>query len=277
MFVRSGGILTVQNTAGHDAVSGGSVAFGTGSNNGAAAGTGLFLMSGSVSVFDIAVSYTISDDIADDSESSLPAGNSYVPGNGAGAAIAKHGNGVLVFSGANTYAGATNIGAGIVRVESPGTIQNSATTVAEAGTLTGNGTAGSVDSFGTIAPGTTANPQSALQAASLHLHAGALTCFHADAINATSSMNVAGSATLSGIVRIDFSGSPSVGAMYLPLSANSVSGSFAGYETNMPNLLGHFTYGATSVTFTVDVSDVVFRNGMEQPINDSPCIAAFAN
>jgi hypothetical protein len=96
-------------------------------------------------------------------------------------------------------------------------------------------------------------------------------------MNAISDINTTGAVTLNGIARIDFSGGPNVGATYFPINAGSVAGTFAGYETNMPNLLGHFTYGATSVTFTVDASDVVFRNGMEQSISDSPCIAAFAN
>ena len=82
---------------------------------------------------------------------------------------------------------------------------------------------------------------------------------------------------LNGIARIDFSGGPSVGAATFRSLPAASRGTFAGYETNMPNLLGHFTYGATSVTFTVDASDVLFRNGMEQSISDSPCIAAFAN
>jgi hypothetical protein len=29
--------------------------------------------------------------------------------------------------------------------------------------------------------------------------------------------------------------------------------------------------------FAVDVSDVIFRNGLEPSISDSPCIAALAN
>ena len=111
----------------------------------------------------------------------------------------------------------------------------------------------------------------------LHIQLGALTCFHANGANAVSDLNATGGATLNGIARIDFSGSPAAGTIYFPMTAASITGTFAGYETNMPNLLGHFSYGATSVTFTVDASDVVFRNGLEESVNDSPCIAAFAN
>lgn len=278
VFVRTGGSLTIQNSSATGSVSGGNLAAGTGTNNGAAAGSGLFLMTGATTSFDIAGKYTVGDTLADDSLSTLPAAQSYTAGNGAGAAITKQGTGTLVLSGVNTYAGATSINAGILRVTSPGNIKSSQTSVAAAGTLTGDGTVGIVDSFGTIAPGTGANPQGTLHViGALHLQLGALTCFHADGANAVSDISMTGAATLNGIARIDFSGSPTVGMTYFPLSASSVSGTFAGYETNMPNLLGHFTYGATSVTFTVDASDVVFRNGLEQSINDSPCIAAFAN
>ena len=122
----------------------------------------MFLMSAATTTFDIASSYTISDTLADDSLSTLPAGQSYTAGNGAGAAITKQGNGTLVLSGANTYAGATAVNAGVLRVASPGKIDTSTTTIAAAGTLTGNGTAGPIVSFGTLAPGTATIPQGTL-------------------------------------------------------------------------------------------------------------------
>jgi hypothetical protein len=45
----------------------------------------------------------------------------------------------------------------------------------------------------------------------------------------------------------------------------------------MPNLDGSFSYTSTTLTFTVNASDVVFENGFEQSASDSPCVAAFAN
>ena len=281
VFVRAGSSLTVANTGTSKSISGGSVTAAAeipgGTKSGAAAGSGLFLMSAATTVFDIVSSYAISDTVADDSLSTLPTGQSYTAGNGAGATITKQGTGTLILSSANTYAGATTINAGALRLASPGSIANSITTIAGAGTLTGDGTSGTVSSFGTIAPGTTSDPHGTLHVSgALHLQLGALTCFHADPVNAISGINVTGNAILNGIARIDFSGGPSVGATYFPLTAGTMSGAFAGYETNMPNLLGHFTYGA-SVTFTVDASDVLFRDGMELSISDSPCIAAFTN
>lgn len=278
VFVRSGAGLTVQDSGTSDALAGGSVAPGTGANNGAAAGSGMFLMSGATTVFDVAGKYTIGDTLADDSLSTLPASQSYTAGNGAGAAITKQGAGTLVLSASNTYAGVTNVTAGILRIASPGSIQKSTTSVVAAGTLTGDGTVGPVDSFGTVAPGTQAAPQGTLHViGALHVQLDALTCFHADGANAISDINATGAVTLNGIARIDFSAGPNPGAVYYAISAASVSGTFAGFETNLPNLLGHFTYGATNVIFTVDVNDVLFRSDFEQTGNDSPCVMAFVN
>jgi len=281
VFVRAGGSLTIQNVGASGSVAGGSVAVAAATattRSGAAAGSGLFLMTSATTTFDIAGKYSISDTLADDGIATLPIGQSYTAGNGAGAAISKIGTGTLVFSGINTYAGATTINAGILRIVSPGDIRKSTTSVGAAGTLTGDGTVGATNSFGTIAPGTQADPQGTLHViGALHVQPDALTCFHANGSGAISDINATSSVTLSGIARIDFSGGPSAGTTYFPVSGSSIGGTFAGYETNMANLLGHFTYAATSVMFTVDASDVVFRNGMEQAINDSPCIAAFAN
>lgn len=272
VFAR-GGTVTVEGTGSNGSIADNGVAGGSGNFAGAAAGTGLFLMSGLATVFDIAGSYTVSDDIADDSATSLPAGLSYMPGTGAGAGIDKQGSGTLILAGNDTYAGATNVYAGILRVT--GSIAGSAVGVAASGTLTGDGTTGAIDSFGTLVPGTAANPQGHLTASGLTLESGSLSCFHV-APNSVSQLIVNGTAKLNGIARLDFSISPKVGAKYTLVQAASIVGTFAGYETNQKNLYFDLDSTATTVTATVASSDVLFEDGMEQS-NDSPCVTAFTN
>lgn len=279
VFVRAGASLMVQSAGTSASIAGGSVVAGTGIKIGAAAGKGLFLMSGATTTFDIAGSYTIADALADDSTATLPAGQSYTAGNGVGAAITKQGPGTLILSGANTYGGATMVNAGVLRVAVPGAINASAVTVGVSGTLTGDGSTVAIDSFGTLAPGTQANPQGTLAVnGAMRLESGALTCFHANGANsAVSDLNITGLATLNGIAHIDFNGSPTVGTIYVLLNAGSISGTFAGFETNIPNLDGSFSYAPATLTFTVTASDVVFKNGFDPSTSDAPCAAAFAN
>src|SRR6185369_4672102 len=96
VFVRAGASLTVQNAGPTSSIAGGSVAAGTSPvHSGAAAGSGMFLMSNVTTTFDIASTYSVTDTIADDSVSTLPAGQSYTAGSGTGAAIIKQGTGTL--------------------------------------------------------------------------------------------------------------------------------------------------------------------------------------
>jgi hypothetical protein len=278
VFARSGSI-TLQNPGAGGFIGGNSVTAGTsglgGAGDGAAAGNGLFLMSGVNTTFDIAGTYTIADSIADNSSTSLP-GGSYTAGKGAGATITKQGAGALILSGINTYAGTTHVADGILRVT--GSIAGSAVAVAASGILTGDGATGAIDSFGTLAPGTTSDAQGALIASGLTLEPGALSCFHAlGSGNASSTLVIDGAAIVNGIARIDFDAAPAVATTYTVLQAASVTGTFAGFETNMPNLGGTLGYTAKSVTFTVTASDVLFQNGFEQSAGDSPCEAAFVD
>jgi hypothetical protein len=151
VFVRAGGSLTVQAPA-SGSIGSDSVTAGTGLNNGAAAGSGMFLMSGATTTFDIAGTYTISDSIADDSANSLP-GGSYTAGSASGAAISKQGAGTLVLSGSSPFSGGTTISAGTLQVD--GSIGD---TTINGGTLSGVGNVGNVTlnagaGGGSIAPG----------------------------------------------------------------------------------------------------------------------------
>jgi hypothetical protein len=272
VFVRTGGSLRIQETSGSSEMNGNGVTGGNGSFNGAASGSGIFLMSGVSAVFDIAGSYTIKNDIADDSVSSLPVGQSYAPGAGTGAGITKQGTGILTLAGAGRYAGATKVQNGVLRVI--GGIDASTINVAASGIFAGTGTTGPIDAFGTVAPGAIPNPQGSLTPSSLKLEHGALSCFHASG-SSIGEMDVQGAAQLNGVVHIDFAGGPAVGQTFTLLHASSTAGTFAGYETNMPNLYGDLVYTGTNVKFTVRASDELFSGSMEQPTVGSPCAAAF--
>jgi len=109
------GTLTIKQSAGSGSIYGGLAAGGNGANVGGAAGSGLFLMSvgdPQAYKFDVATKYVVSDAIADDSLASLPPGNVYTPGNGAGAIIQKYGVGILILNGNNTSAGDLSVNAG---------------------------------------------------------------------------------------------------------------------------------------------------------------------
>jgi fibronectin-binding autotransporter adhesin len=68
--------------------------------------------------------------------------------------VTKRGTGTLILSGNNTYTGATAADAGVLRIS--GSIASSAVAINNGGTLSGDGTTGSMtlSSGGTIAPGT---------------------------------------------------------------------------------------------------------------------------
>jgi autotransporter-associated beta strand protein len=82
--------------------------------------------------------------------------------------LTKDGAGTLALSGANTYTGATDVNAGTLLVNSPGSLAAaSAVTVNNTGTLGGTGTIGgavTVNSGGTLAPGQSVGTLSAASA-----------------------------------------------------------------------------------------------------------------
>lgn len=231
-------------------------------------------MSSVTGVFNIATKYTIADSIGDDSAYSLPSGVGLTPGAGTGAAITKQGVGSLTLTGNNTYSGTTIVNNGVLRVT--GRISGSRVNVTSSGILAGDGYTGAIDAAGTVAPGTASDPQGTLNPSGLTLEPGALSCFHASSYT-SSRVYVSGAANVDGIVHIDFASGPTVGTTYILIQAGLVSGTFAGVETNMPNLDGVFGYSNTSVTFTVTANDVLFQDGFEQLTNSGPCAAAFAN
>ena len=285
VFVVGGGVLTIQ---GNTSVSGGGVTLG-GSASGFpsfAAGSGFFLQGAGTLAFapSSGQTQTIADAITDEVGSGIP----NPPSSSDIWALNKSGAGTLVLSGTNAYAGNTSVTSGILRVT--GDITPSAVySVDAAATLTGTGNVRDVDLYGTLAPGTSINPTGLLQVFhTLYMENSALTCFHADGAGNSSRLLVTpygsnpilnGYAWLAGVARIDFSASPSPGS-YTLINAAGFFGTFSGFETNMPGLVGQLNYSATQVTFTVvaNNTDVIFRDGFDAArVSDSFCIAAFAN
>lgn len=154
IFVNSASGLGSLTVAGPLTISNGDVVAGQGENNGAAAATDIFAISGGSNLTFAPTTgqiINIEGSIGDDSTTTLPSGNSYQPGTGVGVNVIKTGSGTLKFFGKNTYAGLTDVQQGELVLN--GSIAKNA--IIEAGAvLSGNGTVGgdlTVD--GTIAPG----------------------------------------------------------------------------------------------------------------------------
>ncbi len=224
---------------------GGATTAGSGYQIAAAAGSGLFLMSGATTTFDIAGTYTISDSIADDSPTSLP-GGSYTAGAGAGASITKQGAGTLILSGNSTYAGGSLVNAGTLQVD--GSIGDA--TVA-GGTLGGTGSVGNIAlNSGAIAPG---DSPGTLNGTSLTWNGGSAFNFE---LGATSSTGDSDLLALSGALTkgsgsgfvfhfSDGNGAPTLNTVYTLITftgpTNFIAGDFSyDYSGSDPSLVGTF-------------------------------------
>jgi uncharacterized protein with beta-barrel porin domain len=115
VFVQQGGSFVVE---GSGVFSGNSVTGGTGANNGAAAGSDLFIMTGATTTLAPGLGNTLvfNGTIADDAVASVPMGQSFTAGTAAGAAVAigssNSPGGLVIFTGNNTYSGGTTINEG---------------------------------------------------------------------------------------------------------------------------------------------------------------------
>jgi autotransporter-associated beta strand protein len=116
VFARSG-TLTIQDLSTCDHFDLNSTSGGTGAHNGASAGSDLFLMSGVNTQFDISANCTSNPSIRDDSAISLPPGQSYTSGTGAGPVLTKLGSGTLILTSASAFGGPTTMNAGVLEVD----------------------------------------------------------------------------------------------------------------------------------------------------------------
>ncbi len=227
VFVAAGATLTIGS--GNSSFSGSGVTAGSGQSggtNGAATGSDLFLTSGTTTTFSPGSgnTLTLNGTVADDSAASLPAGQSYTAGTGAGAAVAIT-SGTVVFNGANTYSGSTTIGGGTLQVN--GSIIPSTTTVTS-GTLSGIGTVGVTNvTGGTLAPGNPGTPTGTLNVnTSLTFQTAATYMITISGTN-NSSTAVAGTATPAGAgVTIAAGSSVVVNHTYVILTSTGLIGAF---------------------------------------------------
>jgi uncharacterized protein YhjY with autotransporter beta-barrel domain len=112
VFEQAGGEFIVE---GSGTYSGNSVTGGTGANNGAAAGSSIFVMTGAGIIIAPGTNntLTVNGTIGDDSASTLSSGHGYTPGTATGVGIQFGSNtsisGTVVLNGANTFSGGGTI------------------------------------------------------------------------------------------------------------------------------------------------------------------------
>jgi hypothetical protein len=252
VFVRSGGSLRVESTKpsigtnNNIALAGGYELNGSRVQTAAEAGDGLFVMTGASATFDIAATYTIGDEIADDSLLSLPAGNSYVPGNGSGANVLKTGTGTLVMDGADSRAGSMYVQSG---------------TLAGYGLIFGPVTLGT---SGRIKPGDpkVSSGIGTLSVGSLAWNSGGTMAYQLGVDNNSSDhLQVTGPLLKQGTGPFLFSfgagaAPPVAGQTYLLISAGNTGAfsaqdfSFA-HDASLQSLSGNFSVNPTGVYFSV--------------------------
>jgi hypothetical protein len=60
---------------------------------------------------------------------------------------------------------------------------------------------------------------------------------------------------------MDFTGGPTVGEPFTVMTATTINGSFAHYQTNMKSVFGQIIYLSQSIQFKVIANDVIFIDG----------------
>jgi autotransporter-associated beta strand protein len=240
----------------HDTTSGGNARFitnlggsfdisglsSTGMTAGSIAGAGnYFLGSKQLTVGGNNLSTTVSGTISDGGISG-----------GIGGSLVKVGTGTLTLTGLNAYTGATAVNGGTLEVD--GSIASSSgVTINSGGTLSGTGIVGpvTVASGGILAPGIAANPTGLLTiSGNLAFQSGALYVVQVTS-SAASSVNVSGTATVTGAtVNAQFAAGSYVAKQYIIVSAaGGVSGTFTGLiNTNLPSgFTESLSYSSTKV------------------------------
>ena len=220
-------------------------------------------MSGATTTFDIAGVFTLSDNLADDSVSSLPGTSpaSYTPGDGAGAAITKIGNGTLVVSATNTSAGAMAVNAGTLA--GTGIVGGPVTLASGAQIAPGDpNVMGGVGTFNT-------GPLTWISGGAMAFQLGA-TAAGSDLLIVEGALSKGGSG---GPYTFHFGMGnlpPVAGTTYTLIQSDNATtfapGDFSfDADATYKNLSGHITISYNTVQFTVDAvtMDRIFANGFD--------------
>ena len=177
--------------------------------------------------------------------------------------LTKVGSGMLLLAGANTYAGPTNVNAGILDVN--GSLV-STVFVNAGGTLMGNGMISglNVSGGGIVAPGNSIGTLNV--AGNLSFAPGSIYQVEANAAGQSDKIVAGGTATLSGgsVQVLAQNGSYARQTRYTILTASSgVSGTFAGVTSNFAFLTPSLSYDANNVFLTLFQS--AFAAGAQTP------------
>jgi uncharacterized protein with beta-barrel porin domain len=144
VFAETGATLTISGTGTFGGAGGANgVTAGTGANAGAAAGSDLFLQSGTVTLNASGGPLTFNGTIADSSVGSVPSGQGFTAGttNGSGNSALAIAGGTIVLNGTNTYSGGTTLTAGTLTIGNNSAL-GSGTLAMAAGTTLGFATTG---------------------------------------------------------------------------------------------------------------------------------------
>lgn len=179
--------------------------------------------------------------------------------------LTKNGGGMLVLAGTNTYSGLTRVNAGTLMVGdgASGSAADSDFEVNDGATLKGSGAIGTVtvNDGGILAPG---NSTGIFNTGDLTLEAGATLGIEINGVTLASGydqLNASGSATLQGLLAVTTGYSPSNGALFFILLADSITGTFS----NAPVDGGTYTFGSQQyqISYAGDFASQSFTGGSD--------------
>lgn len=261
IFIVDGGTLVISDVG---AISGNNVLGGVGgaasAGNGQAFGSGLFLQGSSGSItFDLAGStrFVVDDGIAD--QSGNPGAQHFVAGV---RGINKTGTGTLVLNGQNRFTATSSIDDGTLELN--GTVM-APLQVAESASMSGTGTANSVDVRGVLSAGNASTPNGTLTTTGVLLFASSAelltTCNEQEICSKVSAQS---NVNLDGTARLLLARVPVLGSQLLLVESQGglIAGTFARAVTNL-GVRGSIIYSPTQARFVVTDIDPIFSDDFD--------------